>query len=83
MKKIRKAAVIGGGTMGNGIAHVFSMHGITTHLVERNRQLADKAIETITGNLDRMVDKEKIDATQKEATLDRIATFTDTVKAVD
>ncbi|SHF96754.1 3-hydroxybutyryl-CoA dehydrogenase [Fodinibius roseus] len=83
MKKIRKAAVIGGGTMGNGIAHVFSMHGITTHLVERNLELAEKALETISGNLDRMVGKEKIDATQKEETLDRIVTFTDIVKAVD
>ncbi|WP_372638963.1 3-hydroxyacyl-CoA dehydrogenase family protein [Fodinibius sp.] len=82
MKKISKAAVIGGGTMGNGIAHIFSMHGITIHLVERNRELADKALETITGNLDRMVGKEKIDATRKEETLDRIVTFTDTAKAV-
>ncbi len=68
--------------MGNGIAHIFSMHGITIHLVERNRELADKALETITGNLDRMVGKEKIDATRKEETLDRIVTFTDTAKAV-
>lgn len=79
---IKKAAVIGGGTMGNGICHVFAMNGISTHLVEMNEDLADKAVATIDKNLGRMVKKEKIDETKKEETLDRITTFTDTAKAV-
>lgn len=80
---IKQVAVIGGGTMGNGIAHVFSMNGIPVHLVETSQNLADKALATIEGNLDRMVKKEKIDSTQKVQTLDSIAVFTDTKKAVE
>lgn len=81
--EVRKVAVIGGGTMGNGICHVFAMKGIRTNLVEMNQELADKAAETIAKNLDRMVKKEKIDAEAKEKSLDRILTFTDIAKAVD
>ncbi|GAA5520324.1 3-hydroxybutyryl-CoA dehydrogenase [Aliifodinibius salicampi] len=79
---IKKAAVIGGGTMGNGICHVFAMNEITIHLVEMNQELANKAVATIDQNLDRMVTKEKIDESKKEETLDRIITFTDTAEAV-
>lgn len=80
--EIKTVAVIGGGTMGKGISHVFALSGITTHLVEMNQELTDKALGTIARNLERMVNKEKIDATEKEETLDRILTFTDTAKAV-
>ncbi|WP_345694247.1 3-hydroxyacyl-CoA dehydrogenase family protein [Fodinibius salicampi] len=79
---MKKAAVIGGGTMGNGICHVFAMNEITIHLVEMNQELANKAVATIDQNLDRMVTKEKIDESKKEETLDRIITFTDTAEAV-
>ena len=79
---IKKVAVIGGGTMGNGIAHVFAMHGIPVNLVETSQELADKALQTIDKNLERMVNKEKIDADQKVQTLESIHTFTNTVEAV-
>ncbi len=79
---IKNAAVIGGGTMGNGICHVFAMNGVATHLVEMNEDLASKAVATIDQNLDRMVKKEKIDESKKEETLANITTFTDTAEAV-
>lgn len=79
---IKKVAVIGGGTMGNGICHVFAMNGIPVHLVETKQELADKALKTIEKNLDRMVKKEKIDSAQKVQTLDNIDTFTNIVEAV-
>lgn len=79
---IKKVAVIGGGTMGNGICHVFAMNGIPVNLVEMNQELADKALKTIEKNLERMVKKEKIDADQKVQTIKNIATHTDTSEAV-
>ncbi len=79
---IKKVAVIGGGTMGNGISHVFAMNGIPVHLVETSQDLAEKAVSTIDNNLERMVKKEKIDGEQKVQTLENISTFTDTAKAV-
>lgn len=72
---IKKVAVIGGGTMGNGITHVFAMNGIPVNLIETKQEFADRAIATIEKNLERMVQKEKIDATQKAATLDNITVF--------
>ncbi|SMO65042.1 3-hydroxybutyryl-CoA dehydrogenase [Fodinibius sediminis] len=80
---IRKVAVIGGGTMGNGIAHVFAMQGIPVHLAEMNRELADKALAAIERNLERMVGKEKIDAARKKRTLEHITTFTDVAESVE
>lgn len=73
---IKKVAVIGGGTMGNGITHVFAMNGIPVNLVETTEELAEKAVSTIEKNLDRMVKKEKIDSGNKVQTLDSIVTFT-------
>ncbi|MDX1585249.1 MAG: 3-hydroxybutyryl-CoA dehydrogenase [Balneolaceae bacterium] len=80
---IKKVAVIGGGTMGNGITHVFAMNGILVNLVETNQELADKALETIEKNLDRMVKKEKIDAAEKVETLEGITTYTSIEDAVE
>lgn len=79
---IKKVAVIGGGTMGNGITHVFAMNGIPVNLAETSRELADKAIATIEKNLDRMVKKEKIDAGKKVQTLESISAFTSVEEAV-
>ncbi|HYW35744.1 MAG TPA: 3-hydroxybutyryl-CoA dehydrogenase [Balneolaceae bacterium] len=79
---ITKVAVIGGGTMGNGIAHVFGMNKIPVHLVEMNESLGKKALNTISMNLDRMVKKEKISAGQKEQTIENISLYTDVKKAV-
>lgn len=79
---IKKVAVIGGGTMGNGICHVFAMNDIAVNLVEMNRELADKAVATIEKNLDRMVSKEKITTEQKVQALDKISTYTNTAEGV-
>ena len=69
---IKNVSVIGGGTMGNGIAHVFALKGFKVNLVEMTQELADKAIATITKNLDRQLKKEIIDETTKNDTLNRI-----------
>lgn len=79
---IKNVAVIGGGTMGNGICHVFAMHGIPVNLVETKQELADKALNTIDSNLERMVKKNKIDAEQKVQTLENIDVFTNATAAV-
>lgn len=79
---IKKVAVVGGGTMGNGISHVFAMHGIPVNLIEMNQELADRALATINKNLERMVKKEKIEADQKIQTLENIITHTSTAEAV-
>ncbi|MGD8307070.1 MAG: 3-hydroxybutyryl-CoA dehydrogenase [Ignavibacteria bacterium] len=69
---IKKVAVIGGGTMGNGIAHVFAMNGFEVNLVELKEEFADKALSTISKNLDRQVKKEIITADDKISILGRI-----------
>ena len=70
--EIKKIAVIGGGTMGNGIAHVFAMNGFEVNLVEMKEELADKALATISKNLDRQIKKEKITEEDKKTFLSRI-----------
>ncbi len=79
---IKKVAVVGGGTMGNGICHVFAMNGIPVNLVEINQELADKALATIDKNLERMVKKEKIDADQKQQAIENISPHTQAAEAV-
>ena len=69
---IKKIAVIGGGTMGNGIAHVFAMKGFEVNLVEMKEELADKALATISKNLDRQIKKEIISEDDKKTFLSRI-----------
>ena len=71
-----KVAVIGAGTMGNGIAHVFAQSGHQVHLIDVQQASLDKGLATITKNLDRMLAKEKITADQKDTTLNNISTFT-------
>jgi 3-hydroxybutyryl-CoA dehydrogenase len=70
--EIKKVSVIGGGTMGNGIAHVFALKNFDVNLVEMNAELAEKAISTITKNLDRQVKKEVITEQQKAGALKHI-----------
>jgi len=72
--EIKKIAVIGGGTMGNGIAHVFALNNFSVHLVEMNEELVKKSIAMITKNLDRQVKKEVITNDQRNSTLKNIAT---------
>jgi 3-hydroxybutyryl-CoA dehydrogenase len=74
---MKNIAVIGAGTMGNGIAHVFAMNDYNVHLVDISPQRLDTAIINITKNLDRMVAKEKISEEKKAATLKNITTSSD------
>ena len=60
--------VIGAGTMGNGIAHVFAMNGYQVNLVDLSPEVLERAKATISKNLDRMVKKEKITEADKTAT---------------
>jgi 3-hydroxybutyryl-CoA dehydrogenase len=68
-----KVAVIGSGTMGNGIAHVFAQNGYTVSLVDISKEALDKAMKTISGNLDRMVSKGTLTETDKQKTLGNIS----------
>lgn len=79
---IKKVAVIGGGTMGNGIAHVFSMNDIPVTLIETKKEYAERALKSIERNLDRMVKKEKIDEARKIATLNNISVELELEKGV-
>jgi len=73
---ISKVAVIGGGTMGNGIAHVFALNDLPVTLIEVSEELGNRAKAEIENNLDRMVKKEKINSAQKMSTLDNITLST-------
>ena len=70
-------AVIGAGTMGNGIAHVFAQNGFQVHLIDVSKEALDKGLATFSKNLDRMVAKEKITISDKENTLANIKSFTE------
>lgn len=74
--EINKVAVVGGGTMGNGIVHVFAQNGFDVSLVEMNDELAEKAVANISKNLDRQIKKEIITGNDKEQTLNRISKVT-------
>jgi len=69
---IKTVSVIGGGVMGNGIAHIFAMKGFHVNLVEMTSELSNNAIENITNNLIRQVKKAIISETDKNEVLDRI-----------
>jgi 3-hydroxybutyryl-CoA dehydrogenase len=73
---MKNIAVIGAGTMGNGIAHTFAQFDYNVQLIDISQSSLDKGIATITKNLDRMVAREKITEAQKEQTLSNITTFT-------
>jgi 3-hydroxyacyl-CoA dehydrogenase len=72
---MKNVTVIGAGTMGNGIAHVFAQSGFKVNLVDVAQASLDKGLATIAGNLDRMIAKEKITAEDKANTLGNITTF--------
>ncbi len=74
---MKNISVIGCGTMGNGIAHVFAMNGYTVNLIDINDAALQKAIAKIGSNLDRQVTKGSINEEQKAATLANISTTTD------
>lgn len=74
---MKNITVIGSGTMGNGIAHVFAQYGYAVSLVDISQVALDKAMATIGKNLDRQVAKQSITENQKTETLERITTYTD------
>lgn len=80
---MKNVAVIGAGTMGNGIAHTFAQCGFKVQLIDINEASLKKGMDTITSNLDRMVAKEKISETDKEETLRNISTFTSINEGVE
>ena len=79
---MKNITVIGAGTMGNGIAHVFAQSGYEVSLVDVSQDALDRGLGTIGKNLDRMVKKERITEADKAATLARIGLFTDLNKGV-
>jgi len=80
---MKNVALIGAGTMGNGIAHTFAQSGFKVQLIDISEASLKKGINTITSNLDRMVAKEKITEADKESTLANISTFTSINEGVE
>jgi 3-hydroxybutyryl-CoA dehydrogenase len=72
---MQNITVIGSGTMGNGIAHTFAQCGYKVSLVDIKQEFLDKAIATITKNIDRQVAKGTITENDKQVTLKNISTF--------
>jgi 3-hydroxybutyryl-CoA dehydrogenase len=75
--EIGKIAVVGAGTMGNGISQVLAVAGIDVVMTDIAQAQLDRAVATVSGSLDRLVKKEKMSAEQKAAALARIRTSTD------
>ena len=83
---MRKIAVIGAGTMGNGIAHTFAQSGYEVSLIDVSADSLERGMNTIEKNLDRMLKREKVSEDEKLTTLDKITTYTsmnDGVSGVD
>ena len=70
--EIKNVAIVGGGTMGNGISHVFAQNNFNVYLVELSEDLVKKSVDTISKNLDRQIKKEIITEEQKQNTLNNI-----------
>jgi len=79
---MKNIAVIGAGTMGNGIAHVFAQNNYNVHLIDISQDAINKGVATITKNLDRLIAKEKITEATKTQTLNNITSFTSIVEGV-
>lgn len=79
---MKKIAVIGAGTMGNGIAHTFAQNGFQVNLIDISEEALEKGIQTISANLDRMIAREKISEADKNETLSNISKFTNTEEGV-
>lgn len=79
---MKNVAVIGAGTMGNGIAHTFAQSGFKVQLIDVSDNALKNGLNTISKNLDRMVNKEKITTEQKAETLRNITTFTNLKEGV-
>src|SRR3954452_22153465 len=79
---VQTISVIGAGTMGNGIAHVFAQNSFTVNLIDVNAEQLGKAIQTITKNFDRQISKGTITEEQKQKALSNITTLTDIAEGV-
>lgn len=79
---MKNVTVIGAGTMGNGIAHVFAQSGFNVALADVNAAQLEKAIQTITKNFDRQVAKGSVTEEQKTTAIANIKTYTDVAEAV-
>ncbi len=80
--KITNVTVIGSGTMGNGICHIFAQSGFNVSMMDIRQEALDKALATIGKNMDRQVSKGTLTEEDKQQSLGRIATFTDMAEAV-
>jgi 3-hydroxybutyryl-CoA dehydrogenase len=81
MSEIRKVAVVGAGTMGNGIVHVFAQNGYDVTMVDVRQEALDAALKTIGGNMDRQIKKGALAEADRDAALGRIASATDLASA--
>lgn len=82
LQQIKTVTVIGSGTMGNGICHVFAQSGFQVHMMDIRQEALDKAIQTIGKNMDRQISKNTLTEADKNAALGRVKTFTDMAGAV-
>jgi len=80
---MKNIAVIGAGTMGNGIAHTFAQNGYKVQLIDIHPSALSSAVQTISKNLDRMIQKDVITEEKKTETLNNITTFTDITEGVE
>ncbi len=83
LEDIKKVAVVGCGTMGNGISQVFATKGIEVVLIDIKQEFLDKAMATLSGSMDRLIKKERMTEDDKAASLGRINTSTDLAAAKD
>jgi 3-hydroxybutyryl-CoA dehydrogenase len=83
MPEVRRVAVIGAGTMGNGIAHVFAQHGYDVTMIDVRPEALEKARATIAGNMDRQIRKGSLTEEEKQAALGRIRAATELSSASD
>lgn len=79
---MKNISVIGGGTMGNGIAHVFAQSGFKVTLIDISTSQLERALATITKNLDRQVAKGSLTEAQKKAALDNLSTNSNIIEGV-
>lgn len=79
---IKKVSVIGAGTMGNGIAHVFAQNNFEVNLIDVNAAQLEKALQTISKNFDRQISKNTITEEQKKQSLANISTYTNLKEGV-
>lgn len=82
LEKFKIVTVIGSGTMGNGICHVFAQSGFNVHMMDIRQEALDKAMGTIAKNMDRQIAKGRLTEEQKTESLGRITTYTDMADAV-